>query len=133
MDMRRRLSRTLADHPQRAEIDAGLTHLFMLWFNRGFLTLQRIDWQTSAVVLGRRRGRTGCGGSLSPRERRPAGTPQVDGGHVGHQAASLVRLTVNYGYRPADLERNHDGYANQFRVASSKAFRQLMRASRSRS
>ena len=53
VDMRRRLLRTLADHPRRAEIDADLTHLFRSWFNRGFLTLQRIDWQTSAVVLER--------------------------------------------------------------------------------
>ncbi len=53
VDMRRRLLPTLADHPRRAEIDADLTHLFRSWFNRGFLTLQRIDWQTSAVVLER--------------------------------------------------------------------------------
>jgi malonyl-CoA decarboxylase len=53
VDMRRRLLRTLADHPDRAEIDADLTHLFRSWFNRGFLTLERIDWQTSAVVLER--------------------------------------------------------------------------------
>jgi malonyl-CoA decarboxylase len=53
VDMRRRLLRTLADHPSRIEIDADLTHLFRSWFNRGFLTLQRIDWQTSAVVLER--------------------------------------------------------------------------------
>src|SRR4029434_1769188 len=53
VDMRRRLLRTLGDHPQRAEIDADLTHLFRSWFNRGFLMLQRIDWQTSAVVLER--------------------------------------------------------------------------------
>jgi len=53
VDMRRRLLRTLSDHPHRAEIDADLTHLFRSWFNRGFLTLARIDWQTSAVVLER--------------------------------------------------------------------------------
>jgi malonyl-CoA decarboxylase len=53
VDMRRRLLRTLGDHPERIEIDADLTHLFRSWFNRGFLTLQRIDWQTSAVVLER--------------------------------------------------------------------------------
>jgi malonyl-CoA decarboxylase len=53
VDMRRRLLATLDDHPHRAEIDADLTHLFRSWFNRGFLTLQRIDWQTSAVVLER--------------------------------------------------------------------------------
>src|SRR4029434_10914546 len=53
VDMRRRLLRTLDAHPHRAEIDADLTHLFRSWFNRGFLTLERIDWQTSAVVLER--------------------------------------------------------------------------------
>ena len=53
VDMRRRLLRTLAEHPERIEIDADLTHLFRSWFNRGFLTLERIDWQTSAVVLER--------------------------------------------------------------------------------
>jgi malonyl-CoA decarboxylase len=53
VEMRRRLLRTLGEHPERAEIDADLTHLFRSWFNRGFLTLQRIDWQTSAVVLER--------------------------------------------------------------------------------
>jgi malonyl-CoA decarboxylase len=53
VDLRRRLLRTLGDHPHRAEIDADLTHLFRSWFNRGFLTLRRIDWQTSAVVLER--------------------------------------------------------------------------------
>jgi malonyl-CoA decarboxylase len=53
VDMRRRLLRTLGDHPSRIEIDADLTHLFRSWFNRGFLTLRRIDWQTSAVVLER--------------------------------------------------------------------------------
>jgi malonyl-CoA decarboxylase len=53
VDMRRRLLRSLRDHPERAGIDADLVHLFRSWFNRGFLTLQRIDWQTSAVVLER--------------------------------------------------------------------------------
>ena len=53
VDMRRRLLPTLPDHPRRAEIDFDLTHLFRSWFNRGFLMLQRIDWQTSAVVLER--------------------------------------------------------------------------------
>jgi malonyl-CoA decarboxylase len=39
-------------------------------------------------------------------------------------------VTVNYAYRPTELERNHDAYANQFRVASSRAFRQLTRSRR---
>jgi malonyl-CoA decarboxylase len=34
-----------------AGIEADLAHLLGSWFNRGFLTLQRIDWRTSALVL----------------------------------------------------------------------------------
>jgi malonyl-CoA decarboxylase len=40
-------------------------------------------------------------------------------------------LTVNYEYRTSDLERNHDGYANHYRVASSRAFQQLIKPTRS--
>src|SRR4051794_25110770 len=32
-------------------LDADLRHLFASWFNRGFLELRRIDWQTPAAVL----------------------------------------------------------------------------------
>jgi malonyl-CoA decarboxylase len=34
-----------------AALDADLKHLFKSWFNRGFLHLERISWQTSAHVL----------------------------------------------------------------------------------
>jgi malonyl-CoA decarboxylase len=53
IELRRHLMRTLATHPERAGIDADLTHLFRGWFNGGFLVLRRIDWRTSAVVLER--------------------------------------------------------------------------------
>jgi malonyl-CoA decarboxylase len=53
VQMRHQLLATLADHPDRAGIDADLLHLFRSWFNRGFLILQRIDWRTSALVLER--------------------------------------------------------------------------------
>ena len=53
VELRRRLLRTVSAHPRRLEVDADLRHLFKSWFNRGFLTLERIDWQTSAVVLER--------------------------------------------------------------------------------
>jgi malonyl-CoA decarboxylase len=33
------------------ELDADLRHLFRSWFNRGFLRLERISWQSSALVL----------------------------------------------------------------------------------
>jgi malonyl-CoA decarboxylase len=32
-------------------LDADLKHLFKSWFNRGFLRLERISWQTSAFIL----------------------------------------------------------------------------------
>ena len=53
VDMRRRLLETLAAHPERAGVDADLQKLFRSWFNRGFLSLQRIEWRTSALVLER--------------------------------------------------------------------------------
>ena len=32
-------------------LDSELRYLFGLWFNRGFLRLERIGWHTSALVL----------------------------------------------------------------------------------
>ena len=34
-----------------ADLDADFEHLFASWFNRGFLTLRRIDWASPAHVL----------------------------------------------------------------------------------
>jgi malonyl-CoA decarboxylase len=48
---RKHLLAGLADHPDWHLIDADLVHLFNSWFNRGFLSLQRIDWHTPAIVL----------------------------------------------------------------------------------
>ncbi len=51
VEMRRRLLRELKAQPHWAGIDADLAHLLASWFNRGFLSLQRIDWRTPALVL----------------------------------------------------------------------------------
>jgi len=51
VEMRRRLLRDLKAHPHWAGIDADMAHLLRSWFNRGFLSLQRIDWRTPALVL----------------------------------------------------------------------------------
>jgi malonyl-CoA decarboxylase len=51
VEMRRQLLHGLADNPQWLGIEADLAHLLRSWFNRGFLTLQRIDWRSSALVL----------------------------------------------------------------------------------
>ena len=34
-----------------AQVDRDLMHLLASWFNRGFLVLRRIDWQTPAAIL----------------------------------------------------------------------------------
>ena len=49
--MRQEVGLALKSHPEWKGIDADLEHLFGSWFNRGFLTLERIDWYTPAVVL----------------------------------------------------------------------------------
>lgn len=51
VDMRLQVLLGLDAHPQWRVIDNDLRHLLRSWFNRGFLTLARIDWRTSAIVL----------------------------------------------------------------------------------
>ena len=53
VEMRLALARGLAAHPERARVDADMSHLFRAWFNGGFLSLQQIDWRSSALVLER--------------------------------------------------------------------------------
>ncbi|MCE3026509.1 malonyl-CoA decarboxylase [Salinicola sp. DM10] len=49
--MRADLLGLLKAHPELAPLDADFAHLFASWFNRGFLMLESIDWNTSAAVL----------------------------------------------------------------------------------
>jgi len=49
--MREDLLAMLGEHPDLKAIDADFAHLFASWFNRGFLVLKRIDWNTPAVIL----------------------------------------------------------------------------------
>ncbi len=49
--MRRDLLRMPKSEPSLATLDADLMHLLQSWFNRGFLVLKRIDWQTPAAIL----------------------------------------------------------------------------------
>ena len=51
LDMRRELLSLMRKHPELAAIDFDLTHLLGSWFNRGFLQLRRIDWNTPAAIL----------------------------------------------------------------------------------
>src|SRR6202047_73903 len=49
--MRKEIARRLRDEPTLRLLDSDLKHLFASWFNRGFLELRRIDWQSPAAVL----------------------------------------------------------------------------------
>jgi malonyl-CoA decarboxylase len=49
--MREDLLRVLPRMPHLGEVDMDFRHLFQSWFNRGFLVLRRIDWQTPAAIL----------------------------------------------------------------------------------
>src|SRR6476619_5695815 len=49
--MRSEINARLRGEPELKLLDIDLQHLFASWFNRGFLELRRIDWQTPAAVL----------------------------------------------------------------------------------
>ncbi len=51
--MRADLMKLLREHPELKDVDADMRHLLGSWFNRGFLTLERIDWHTPADILER--------------------------------------------------------------------------------
>src|SRR3984885_15423376 len=51
MAMRSEIAACLRGEPELKLLDADLKHLFASWFNRGFLELRRIDWQSPAAVL----------------------------------------------------------------------------------
>jgi malonyl-CoA decarboxylase len=49
--MRRDALTVMREHPALKALDVDLHHLFGSWFNRGFLELRRIDWQSPAASL----------------------------------------------------------------------------------
>ncbi len=49
--MRGDLLPLLRKNPQLRGVDSDLKHLFISWFNKGFLELRRIDWSSPAAVL----------------------------------------------------------------------------------
>jgi malonyl-CoA decarboxylase len=49
--LRTQLLRYLPDHPEFAPVDADLHDLLTGWFNPGFLTFTRIDWDSPASLL----------------------------------------------------------------------------------
>ncbi len=51
VEMRAELLGLLREEKALGPLDDDLRHLFASWFNRGFLELRRIDWNTPAAVL----------------------------------------------------------------------------------
>jgi malonyl-CoA decarboxylase len=51
VEARREVLGRLREEPTLKPLDSDLKHLLGSWFNRGFLELRRIDWQTPAAVL----------------------------------------------------------------------------------
>ena len=47
------LLRSLPENPHLKPVESDLKHLFISWFNRGFLELRTIDWNSPASVLER--------------------------------------------------------------------------------
>jgi malonyl-CoA decarboxylase len=51
VSLRQDLLGFIKDHSQLRELDEDLKELLTSWFNPGFLTLRRIDWDTEASIL----------------------------------------------------------------------------------
>ena len=75
MAMRSEIASRLRGEPDLRLLDADLKHQFASWFNRGFIELRRLDWQTPAAVLEKLiayeavheiKGWDVCGGALRP-------------------------------------------------------------------
>ncbi len=49
--MRADLLGLIGSKPELRAVDRDFAHLFSSWFNRGFLELRRIDWETPAALL----------------------------------------------------------------------------------
>ena len=49
--LREDLRALLGEHPHLAPVDGDIAHLLQSWFNRGFLRLERISWETPAFIL----------------------------------------------------------------------------------
>jgi len=49
--MRTQLLQALSADPLLKPVDQDFVHLLGSWFNRGFLVLRKIDWETSASIL----------------------------------------------------------------------------------
>ncbi len=53
VNMRKDLLDHLPDNPELKRIDLDFSHLFVSWFNRGFLVIRPISWQSPANILAK--------------------------------------------------------------------------------
>lgn len=53
VNMRSDLLDLIPEHPELRRIDLDFQHLFASWFNRGFLKVSPVSWETPANVLSR--------------------------------------------------------------------------------
>jgi malonyl-CoA decarboxylase len=53
LSMRADILGLLDEHPELAPVEADLFHVLSSWFNRGFITLERINWGSPGAVLER--------------------------------------------------------------------------------
>ena len=51
VELRGRILAAVKNRPELRSVESDLAHLLRSWFNRGFITLQRIDWHTPAHIL----------------------------------------------------------------------------------
>ncbi|MBT7559820.1 MAG: malonyl-CoA decarboxylase [Rhodobacterales bacterium] len=51
VEMRCDLLKLVKKYPKLAAVDLDFQHLFASWFNRGFLVLQKVSWQSPANIL----------------------------------------------------------------------------------
>lgn len=51
VDMRSDLLKLTRKHPELQVVDLDFRHLFASWFNRGFLVLRPISWDSPAIIL----------------------------------------------------------------------------------
>ena len=53
VNMRKDLLKLLPENPDLKRIDLDFVHLFISWFNRGFLVIRPISWQSPANILAK--------------------------------------------------------------------------------
>jgi len=141
--MRSDIAIRLRAEPELRVLDTDLRHLFGSWFNRGFLALRRIDWQSSAAVLEkliayeavheikgwddlRRPRRPSPGSGVDPVARfhlsNGARLERIN--WLGNTAPRAIEesfgIMVNYLYDHDTIEDNHEAFVRDGTIVRSR-------------